>query len=134
VILPITDPYVVHHGALGGFAIVYLRPGVDAGALAARLAREPGVERVLTRDAACAQFALPRDRTGDLVIIARRGQVLGTAPERHDLSALDVPLRSHGSVSEQRVPMLLNRPLAGISARGRPRNFDIFDLALNHTR
>jgi phosphonoacetate hydrolase len=24
VILPITDPYVVHHGALGSFALVYL--------------------------------------------------------------------------------------------------------------
>ena len=24
VILPITDPYVVHHGALGSFATVYL--------------------------------------------------------------------------------------------------------------
>ena len=29
VILPITDPYVVHHGALGSFATVYLAPGVD---------------------------------------------------------------------------------------------------------
>ena len=24
VILPITDPYVVHHGALGGYAMVYV--------------------------------------------------------------------------------------------------------------
>jgi hypothetical protein len=29
VILPITDPYVVHHGALGSFATVYLPPEVD---------------------------------------------------------------------------------------------------------
>ena len=35
VILPITDPYVVHHGALGSFATVYLPEGVDAGAGAA---------------------------------------------------------------------------------------------------
>ena len=29
VILPITDPYVVHHGALGSFATVYLPDGAD---------------------------------------------------------------------------------------------------------
>ena len=29
VILPITDPYVVHHGALGSFATVYLPDGMD---------------------------------------------------------------------------------------------------------
>ena len=29
VILPITDPYVVHHGALGGFATAYLPTGAD---------------------------------------------------------------------------------------------------------
>ncbi len=31
VILPITDPYVVHHGALGSFATVYLPDGRDRG-------------------------------------------------------------------------------------------------------
>src|SRR5262249_14886831 len=30
VILPITDPYVVHHGALGSFATVYLEAGTEA--------------------------------------------------------------------------------------------------------
>jgi len=29
VILPITDPYVVHHGALGSFALVYLTDGIS---------------------------------------------------------------------------------------------------------
>src|SRR5205823_1211877 len=31
VILPITDPYVVHHGALGSFATVYVTAAVAAG-------------------------------------------------------------------------------------------------------
>ena len=31
VILPITDPYVAHHGALGSFATVYLPQGAEAG-------------------------------------------------------------------------------------------------------
>ena len=56
VILPITDPYVVHHGALGSFATVYLTPDDDAAALAERLAALPGIERVLTRQAAAEQI------------------------------------------------------------------------------
>ncbi len=38
VILPITDPYVVHHGALGSFATIYL-PADAIGDVAARLRR-----------------------------------------------------------------------------------------------
>ena len=38
VILPITDPYVVHHGALGSYAAVYLR-GADGGEIIERLDR-----------------------------------------------------------------------------------------------
>src|SRR2546427_6907732 len=41
VILPITDPYVVHHGALGSFATVYLDDAPRAGAVASRLAAAP---------------------------------------------------------------------------------------------
>src|SRR4051794_11478554 len=37
VILPITDPYVVHHGALGSWATIYLPKDTDAAALVARL-------------------------------------------------------------------------------------------------
>jgi len=44
-----------------------------------------------------------------------------------------VPLRSHGGVSEQQVPLLANRPAGDLPAR-RWRNFDAFDLALNHLR
>jgi phosphonoacetate hydrolase len=44
-----------------------------------------------------------------------------------------VPLRSHGGLSEQRVPLIANR-LAGDLPVRRWRNFDAFDLALNHLR
>jgi phosphonoacetate hydrolase len=131
VILPITDPYVVHHGALGSFATVYLPAAVDAGAIKGGLAALPGVELVLERAAACARFELPPDRMGDLVVISARNVVLGTAVARHDLSGLDAPLRSHGGLSEQRVPLLVNRPLDGPTPSGRLRNFDVFDIALN---
>jgi phosphonoacetate hydrolase len=132
VILPITDPYVVHHGALGSFATVYLPAGMDAAALAARLASQRGLETVLTREAGAARFELPADRIGDLVVVSERSVVIGTSASRHDLSALEVPLRSHGGVSEQRVPLILNRRIEGLDTQRRWRNFDAFDLALNH--
>jgi phosphonoacetate hydrolase len=132
VILPITDPYVVHHGALGSFATAYLPPGADAAALAARITALPGIEEALPRADACRRFELPEDRMGDLVLVARRDSVIGTSRARHDLSGLDVPLRSHGGISEQRVPLLFNRRIAGLAPGRRLRNFDCFDLALNH--
>lgn len=132
VILPITDPYVVHHGALGSFATCYLPAGSDAARMSEQLAAMPGIARVLTRDVAAARYELPPDRLGDLVILSQRLIVLGTTAARHDLSALDVPLRSHGGESEQTVPLLFNHPLRDVAPGRRLRNFDIFDLALNH--
>jgi phosphonoacetate hydrolase len=133
VILPITDPYVVHHGALGSFATIYLPHSVDAKALAARIAQLPGVDIVLDNAAACERFELPNDRVGDLVVVSGRNTALGTRRADHDLSGLTVPLRSHGGVSEQEVPLLFNRKTDGsVEQRKRLRNFDVFDIALNH--
>ena len=132
VILPITDPYVVHHGALGSFATVYLPAGSDVAALSARIASMRGVESVRSRDEAAAFFELPADRIGDLVVVSERSKVIGTSASRHDLSGLDAPLRSHGGVSEQRVPLIVNRRLEGVDFERRFRNFDAFDLVLNH--
>jgi phosphonoacetate hydrolase len=129
VILPITDPYVVHHGALGSFATVYLPRGARAEDVRAKLAGVAGVELVLGRAEACARFELPEDRMGDLVVIARRDVVLGTSAARHDLSGLDAPLRSHGGLSEQQVPFVIDRPTP--APAGRLRNYDLFDAALN---
>ena len=133
VILPVTDPYVAHHGSLGSFATAYLPEGCPTSTLFADLAALPGVEAVLSRADAAARFELPPDRIGDVVIVSERLFVLGTSPSRHDLSGLDAPLRSHGGISEQRVPLLFNRRLEGVARERRVRNFDVFDLALNHT-
>ena len=134
VILPITDPYVVHHGALGSFATVYLPEGCDRAAAQARLAAVKNMEVVLTREQAAERFELPADRIGDLVVVSERFTVLGTSAARHDLSGLDAPLRSHGGISEQRVPLIVNRPLPGLDLNRRFRNFDAFDLAFNHAQ
>ena len=133
VLLPITDPYVAHHGALGSYATIYVPAPKNRLAVYNAISSIPGIELVLDKAAACQRFELPPDRIGDLVVVSERLTVLGTTPHRHDLSQLTNPLRSHGGVSEQKVPLLLNRKLDAIPDR-RVRNFDIFALALNHVR
>ena len=132
VILPITDPYVVHHGALGSYATVYLTDPAQTGTLADRIAALRGIELVLTRAEAARRFELPADRIGDLVVISVRSVALGSAAARHDLSGLDAPLRSHGGLSEQPVPLVMNRRIANLDTNRRWRNFDAFDWVLNH--
>ena len=66
VILPITDPYVVHHGALGSFATVYL-PADRIADAAAKIAAIPGIDCRADASEACRRFELPPDRIGDLV-------------------------------------------------------------------
>jgi phosphonoacetate hydrolase len=129
VVLPITDPYVLHHGALGSCAMVYLTAPADAAALVGRIQSLAGVDVALARDEACRRFDLPPDRTGDIVVFSDGETAIGTRPADHDLSALDAPLRSHGGRAEQDVPMFANRPAPGGT---RPRhNYDAFDVGLN---
>jgi phosphonoacetate hydrolase len=130
VILPITDPYVAHHGSLGSFATIYTPPGENVDELIARLKSTPGVELAMTRKAACERFELPTDRVGDIVVISSRHKVLGTSRDRHDLSELTEPLRSHGGITEERVPLIANGKIV-IPPGHVLRNFDVFDVALN---
>jgi phosphonoacetate hydrolase len=130
VILPITDPYVAHHGSLGSFATIYTPAGRDVGELIRKLQDTDGIELALTRNAACNRFELPIDRVGDIVVISTRHKVLGTSVARHDLSGLTEPLRSHGGLTEERVPLIANRKIV-LPPGHVLRNFDVFDVALN---
>ncbi|PWB62540.1 MAG: phosphonoacetate hydrolase, partial [Bradyrhizobiaceae bacterium] len=121
---------VLHHGALGSFATVYLPEGAETAALVARLDGMEGIDEVLGKAEACTRFELPPDRIGDIVVVSTVHKVLGTSRARHDLSALKEPLRSHGGLTEQVVPMIVNRKVALPEGR-RLRNFDVFDVALN---
>jgi len=135
VICPITDPFVRHHGALGSFVRVYVRNGVAPAELARVVRGLPGIDQVLDREAAAAEYELPWDREADLVVTGDQNTVLGSTLAEHDLAGLaGHRLRSHGGRGEQCVPFLLSHPLAGAyrdKAKGRLRNFDIFDFALN---
>ncbi|MGI9405660.1 MAG: phosphonoacetate hydrolase, partial [Hyphomicrobiaceae bacterium] len=127
VILPITDPYVVHHGALGSFATVYLPPDVDQTEMAARIAALDGIDVCLPKAEGCARFELPEDRMGDLIVVSGGPlctKVIGTSADQHDLSGLTEPLRSHGGLTEQKIPIILNRKAVDLPAD--LRNFDAF--------
>jgi phosphonoacetate hydrolase len=127
-ILPITDPYVVHHGALGSFATAYLPEGADQADIMAKLRATNGITHVLTNAEAVARFELPADRIGDIVLVSGENICIGTSEHRHDLAALKEPLRSHGGLTEQEVPFIANRVLP-LPERPVLRNFDAFYYA-----
>jgi phosphonoacetate hydrolase len=132
VICPITDPYVVHHGALGSLVMAHLDDPALAQQIAAFLMEQEGVTEVHDRATAVRKLELAADRIGDLVILSGRDWVLGKTPEHHDLAVLDGGLRSHGGRYEEMVPLVLSRPLTPELkrlAQGDPRNFDVFHFA-----
>ena len=132
VILPITDPYVVHHGALGSFATVYAY-GPEVKNIMAVIAQQDGVDVVLNKQDGCARFELPEDRMGDIIVVSggpKGSRVLGTSASKHDLSGLNEPLRSHGGLTEQEVPVIANRKFKDAPAT--LRNFDAFALGCNN--
>jgi phosphonoacetate hydrolase len=129
VILPITDPYVVHHGALGSFATAYLPEGADQAGIMKRLAAIEGIDVVIDSAEACERFELPGDRIGDIVLVSSENKTIGTSEHRHDLAALNEPLRSHGGLTEQAVPFIVNRQLPDLPNAPTLRNFDAFYYA-----
>jgi phosphonoacetate hydrolase len=140
VICPITDPFVKHHGALGSFVRVYLNKGIDSKREQLRDMVDfckslPNVEQVFDAETAANDLELPLDREGDFVVISTKNAVIGSRRDEHDLSSIgDHPLRSHGGLSEQRIPVLLSRPVMDYEKSGAKkdwRNYDVFDLVLN---
>jgi phosphonoacetate hydrolase len=137
VILPITDPYVVHHGALGSFAVIHLPPNQALEPVRQWLGDLPGITEVYDRASAARKLELPADRLGELVALSKRDVVIGRSPEYHDLKALHGGLRSHGGRYEEMVPFVISEPLKpayAAKAAGDPRNFDIFDFVVNGTQ
>lgn len=137
VICPITDAFVRHHGALGGFVRVWIRDALlTPEAIIAKVRDLPGIAFALSREDVCRQFELPPDREGHVAVIGDATTVIGASQADHDLSNLtDARLRSHGAVAEARVPFILNRPLNPVYAqRARTetlKSHHIFDYAIN---
>ena len=133
VILPITDPYVLHHGALGSLACVHLPDCIDAGEIISRLLKLDGITEAYDRATAARKLELPADRIGDVVVLSGRDVVIGRTPDYHDLAAIQEGLRSHGGRYEEMVPFLLSEKINAEYSRrtGDLRNFDIFEFTTN---
>ncbi|KAF9891392.1 hypothetical protein FE257_004248 [Aspergillus nanangensis] len=137
VICPIADPFVKHHGALGGFVRVHLlKDKSDAQAMVMACRQLPQVEMALLGEEAAARFEMPLDREGDLVVISKKGFAIGSRADEHDLSQLQGHrLRTHGGLAEQEIPLLRSASMESHSQQRDDhewRNFDVFDIALNY--
>jgi phosphonoacetate hydrolase len=133
VILPITDPYIVHHGALGSFAWIHV-PEHDRERARQVVAALEGVEEVFFREEAAVIYQHPIDRIGDLSVASDARTVLGKSREKHDLAAVASGLRSHGGRHEQIVPIIVSHPLSPRYAawhQSGVANSDLHDLLLN---
>jgi len=138
VICPITDAFVAHHGALGGFVRVWSRGQVTARQIIDAIGDAEGVELALDRETACRMFDMPADREGDVAVIAHEHWCIGSSAKNHDLAGLKGHrLRTHGGTSEAKVPVILNRPLNEAyryKAAGAPlKSYQVFDYAINGT-
>jgi phosphonoacetate hydrolase len=134
VICPITDPFVRHHGALGSYVRVHLKTPQDDLTDVLQFVRSlPQVELALDTRTACERFEMPLDREGDFVVVSTKNSVIGSKADEHDLSSINGHrLRSHGGISEQNIPLIMSVPFQGTRPGHQWRNFDAFDIALNH--
>ncbi len=138
VICPITDAFVGHHGSLGGFVRVWSRGKVTARQIIDCIGGIDGIEQALDRETACRLFDMPPDREGDVAVVSRHDVCIGSSASKHDLSGLKGHrLRTHGGVSETKVPFIVNRPLNDaykMRAAGETlKSYQIFDFAINGT-
>jgi len=138
VICPITDAFVAHHGALGGFVRVWCRGKATPREIIAVVQGLEGIEAALDKATACKVHDLPEDREADVVVIAAADVCIGASAADHDLSGLEGHrLRTHGGVSEAKVPLILSKPLNDAyklkAAVATPRSYELFDYAINGT-
>ena len=131
VILPITDPYVVHHGALGSFATIYLSDKSKINDAIKEINKIEDIEVVLTNKEGCAQYDLPTDRMGDIICMSSQNSTIGSAEKAHDLSKLKEPLRSHGGLHEREVPFISNKKINLNDANIKLNNYDAFYHAIS---
>jgi phosphonoacetate hydrolase len=99
------DRYVKHHRNLGGAAWVWLKSPADAPRATEVLRGLEGVEAVMTRQEAARRFHLLPERIGELIVLGDRDTVFGDIEA--DFEALPQTLRTHGSLHETEVPMII---------------------------
>lgn len=118
------DRYVKHHRTFGGAAWVWLKSPADQDRAIQTLLTLDGIEQVMTRDEAASRFHLMPERIGELVVIGDVDTVFGDLRTPSEL--LESTYRSHGSLHEAAVPLLIFNPSVSLPPAEEFRvNFDL---------
>ena len=123
------DRYVKHHRTFGGTAYVWLNTPQDAPEVRERILKLEGIEGVRTRAEAARDFKLMPERIGELVVTGDRDTVFGELTGEYE--ALESSYRSHGSLHESDVPLIVYNWKAELPSSGSfTRNADLLHFLL----
>jgi len=126
VVPTVKDRYVPHHSNLSGSAYIYLLDQRQRAKALEILSGTEGVEQILPEEAARVRYHLPRRKVGDFLAFAEEDAVFGVVAEKE---VSEVRMRSHGSLHERRIPIMINR--SETCERRVLENKDLFSLVLN---
>ncbi len=126
VIPTVKDKYVVHHSNLSGSAYIYII-GKQTDEVSNIINDVEGVERILTAEEAASTYHLPRNNVGDYFVLAEEDTVFGQAS---DEILSDVNIRSHGSLHEETVPIILHGD--HIETKDLTENRDVTNAIVNY--
>ena len=138
VICPITDAFVAHHGALGGFVRVWCRGKATPREIIDVIRGIEGIESVLDKATACRCTTFRRTvrRTSS----SSRRPTSASAPPRPTMTcraSKAIGCARTAASSEAKVPMILSRPLNDAyklkAAVATPKSYQLFDFAINGT-
>lgn len=99
------DKYLKHHRGFGGTAWIYLKERRDADHAATMIGKLEGIERVISRREFCEKYRSMPSRVGELVVFGDRTTVFGGLDK--EIEVLPSEYRSHGSLAESKVPLIV---------------------------
>ena len=117
------DKYVKHHRGMGGAAWVYLKQAGDLDKVRTVLSGLDGVEAVLTRAEAAETYNLMASRIGDLVVLGDKDTVFGDLDV--PMETLPASFRTHGSLHELKVPIVVHNCPSAPERSFYQNNFDL---------
>ncbi len=111
------DRYVKHHRTFGGTAWVWLKSPEDVPRVTEIIRGLEGVEAVIPRDEAARRFHLMPGRIGELVVLGDKQTVFGETDQ--ELERLPPTFRTHGSLHETEIPLVIYNALGTLPAADR---------------
>ncbi len=125
------DKYLRHHRGFGGVSWVYSKAARDMDRVAMTLSGLEGVESVLSRNEAVKRYHLMGSRIGDLVVLGDKQTVFGELDTEQE--ALPPEYRSHGSLHETDVPLMIHNAGMKLQAEAFRYNRDLAKWAYSAT-